>query len=146
MTRTRLAFVCESAPGFARLAAAVVNDRCGTRTTAVGGPARSAGFLDERVAHLATRFEYDVSIGRVPPLDSATIREADHVIAMGDVPNWVSNGPHVERWEGSFPAATEPKRARSTVERIERDVDALLDDHVSTPEAAGAVSSASSSD
>lgn len=146
MTRTRLVFVCETAPGFALLAAAVADARCGDHTTAVGGPARTGGYLDERLARVAGRFDYDVPIGRVTPLDPATIREADRVVAMGDVPAWVTNGSRVDRWDGRFPAATEPTRARNTVERIERKVDGLFDDATSTAEPTGPASSPRSGD
>lgn len=146
MTHTHLVFVCETAPGFACLAAAMADVRSEERVTAVGGPARTNGFLDERLARIADRFDYDVPIGRVTPLDPATIREADRVVAMGDVPAWVTDGSHIDRWEGPFPAATEPTSACSTVERIEHKVDGLFADATSTPEPTRPVSTPSSSD
>jgi len=141
MTDPRLVFVCEESPGFARLAAAVASSR-GAPITAVGGSVGAAGYVHKRLADVARSHGYDVAAGRAEPIDAATVHGADRVVAMGEVPDWVTAAADVVRWQDSYPSATGPNATRNAVERVERRVAALPEEPTSA-EVARPVSSSS---
>lgn len=126
MTDNHLVFVCEHSPGFARIAAAVANARSTAETTALGGPIQAAGFAHKRVADAGRRVGCAIESGRVHPVDVATLRDADRVVAMGCAPAWVIDLPHAEHWDGDYPTAADPNTTQDAVERIEDRVDRLL--------------------
>lgn len=126
MTDNQLIFVCERSPGFARIAAAVANARSTDETTADGGPIRAAGFVHKRVADAGRRVGCEIETGRVEPVDVAALREADRVVAIGCVPDWVIDLPHADHWDGDFPTAADPNTIQDAVEQIENLVDRLL--------------------
>lgn len=126
MTDNHLGFVCEQSPGFARIAAAVANARSNDETTAVGGSIQAAGFVHKRVADAGRRVGCEIETGRVEPLDVGTLREADHVVAMGCTPDWVVDLPHADHWDGDFPSAADPNTIQDAVERAEAKVDRLV--------------------
>lgn len=126
MTENRLVFVCEHSPGFACIAAALATARSTDETTAVGGPIKAAGFVHKRVTDAGRQVDCDVQTGRVEPVDIGTLRDADHVVAIGQTPDWVMDLPNTEHWEGTYPTVADPNTTRDAIERIKRRVNSLL--------------------